>query len=60
MPRLEDLLSIVIRINDKKLCTVDSNHETSIIVNKDSDGDECFSITFWFPDFRYGENPWGW
>ena len=36
----------VIRINDKKLCTIDSDPETSIIVNKDSDGDQYISITF--------------
>ena len=58
--RLEDLLSIVIHINDKKLRTIDSNRETRIIVNKDSDGDGYFSITFWFPDFWHAETPWGW
>ena len=51
--RVEDLLYIVIHIDDKKLCTIDSNSKTSIIVDKDSDGDEDISITFWFPDFWY-------
>ena len=37
---IEDLLSIVIHIDNKQLCTMDSYSETSIIVDKDSDGGE--------------------
>ena len=56
--RIEDLSSTIIRIDDKNLCTIDSYSETSIIVNEDSDRGEYISITFWFPDFWYGETPW--